>query len=308
LEGLYGEPEGIVEEMQLRIEDCGLRIENTGVESAIDNPQSAIRVGWGLGKFVSWVAASRAKPGGAVIVRPGEEGRFLSSQPLAVLSLDPDTYRRLRQLGLATLGQLAALPQEAVVSQFGAAGRRIWRLAAGEVVEQVMGREAPEPIVAAIAFFAPVADRPMLAHALDRLVERALKHPRRIGWRVQVVRVRAELEHGASWMIAATLKDPTADRDRIAAPLRTRLEQAPPAGAVERLTVEFTAFAPGTAELQLFARDASAAARAGRRRALRTALQEIQLRLKRTLLYHIIEVQPWSRLPERRYALIDFET
>src|SRR5439155_704080 len=145
------------------------------------------------------------------------------------------------------------------------------------------GREAPEPIVAALAFFSPVVDRAMLAHALDRLIERALQHPRRIGWRVQVVRVRAELEHGASWMIAATLKDPTADRDRIAAPLRTRLEQAPPAGAVERLAVEFTAFAPGTAELQLFARDANAAARAGRRRALRTALQEIRLRLKRTL-------------------------
>jgi len=242
-----------------------------------------------------------------VIVQPGEEAAFLSSQPLAVLSLDPDTHRRLRQLGIATLGRLAALPQEAVVSQFGAAGRRMWRLAAGEVVERVMGREAPEPIVAALAFFAPVADRAMLAHALNRLVERALKDPRRIGWRVQVVRVRAELEHGASWLVEATLKDPTADRDRIAAPLRTRLEQAPPAGAVERLAVEFTAFAPGTAELQLFARDASAAARAGRRRALRTALQEIQLRLKRTLLYHIIEVQPWSRLPERRYALIDYE-
>ena len=307
LEGLYGAPEGIVEELQLRIVDCGLRIGNSRVQSAIDNPQSAIRVGWGLGKFVSWVAASRAKPGGAVIVRPGEEGRFLAAQPLAVLPLDPDTHRRLRQLGLSTLGRLAALPQEAVVSQFGAAGRRMWQLAAGEVVERVVGREAPEPIVAALAFFSPVADRAMLAHALDRLLERALKDPRRIGWRVQVVRVRAELEHGASWMITATLKDPTADRDRIAAPLLTRLEQAPPAGAVERLAVEFTGFAPGTAELQLFARDASAAARAGRRRALRTALQEIKLRLKRTLLYHVIEVQPWSRLLERRYALIDYE-
>jgi len=293
LEGLYGAPEGIVKEMQLRIG-------NSGVESAI-------RVGWGNGKFISWVAATRARPGEAVIVHPGEEGAFLASQPLAVLSLDPDTHRRLRQLGLSTLGRLAALPQEAVVSQFGAAGRRMWQLAAGEVVERVVGREAPEPIVAALAFFSPVADRAMLAHALDRLLERALKDPRRIGWRVQVVRVRAELEHGASWMIAATLKDPTADRDRIAAPLLTRLEQAPPAGAVERLAVEFTGFAPGTAELQLFARDASAAARAGRRRALRTALQEIKLRLKRTLLYHVIEVQPWSRLPERRYALIDYE-
>src|SRR5438445_8092843 len=307
LEGLYGAPEGIVEELQLRIVDCGLRIGNSRVQSAIDNPQSAIRVGWGLGKFVSWVAASRAKPGGAVIVRPGEEGQFLAAQPLAVLPLDPDTHRRLRQLGLSTLGRLAALPQEAVVSQFGAAGRRMWQLAAGEVVERVVGREAPEPIVAALAFFSPVADRAMLAHALDRLIERALQHPRRIGWRVQGVGVRAELGQGASWMIAATLKDPTADRDRIAAPLLTRLEQAPPAGAVERLAVEFTGFAPGTAELQLFARDANAAARAGRRRALRHAAEEIQLRLHRTMLHHVIEVQPWSRIPERRYALIDFE-
>src|SRR6184192_2372874 len=310
LEGLYGAPEGIVEVIKrgTRNAERGTEAGRSLACSAFPLPRSAFRVGWGRGKFVSWVAATRARPGEAVIVHPGEEGAFLSSQPLAALSLDPDTHRRLRQLGLTTLGRLAALPQEAVVSQFGAAGRRMWRLAAGEVVERVVGREAPEPIVAALAFFSPVVDRAMLAHALDRLIERALQHPRRIGWRVQVVRVRAELEHGASWMIAATLKDPTADRDRIAAPLRTRLEQAPPAGAVERLTVEFTAFAPGTAELQLFARDANAAARAGRRRALRTALQEIRLRLKRTLLYRIIEVQPWSRLPERRYALIEYET
>jgi len=95
------------------------------------------------------------------------------------------------------------------------------------------------------------------------------------------------------------LKDPTAAADRIAAPLRTRLEQSPPTGAVERLVLEFTAFAPGTAELQLFARDAQAAARAGQQHALQSAAREIRMRVKRSCLYHIIEVQPWSRLPER---------
>jgi len=25
------------------------------------------------------------------------------------------------------------------------------------------------------------------------------------------------------------------------------------------------------------------------------------------MLYHVIAVQPWSRIPERRYALIDYE-
>ena len=193
------------------------------------------------------------------------------------------------------------------VSQFGRVGRRLWRLAAGSLAEPILGRETPDPIVAGLTFFSPVADREMLAHSLVQLIERALKHPRRAGWRVQQVRVRAELERGASWMIEVVLKDPTAERSRIAAPLVARLEQAPPAKAVERLAVEFTGFTSGTAELQLFARDASAAARAGRRRALENAVREIALRLHRAMLYHVIEVQPWSRIPERRYALIDYE-
>src|SRR5437867_744361 len=201
LEGLYGGPEEIVEMIKrgMRNAERGTDEESSLACSAFPLPRSALRVGWGRGKFVAWVAATRAKPGEAVIVPVGGEAKFLASQPLAVLPLDPDTHRRLLQLGVKTLGALVALPEEAVVSQYG--------------------------------------------HA----------------------------------------------------------------GAVERLVVEFTAFTPGTAELQLFARDAGAAARAGRRRALQSAAREIALRIRRPMLYHIIEVQPWSRLPERRYALIDFE-
>jgi len=309
LEGLYGGPEEIVEAIKrgMRNAERGTDGEGSLGCSAFPLPRSAFRVGWGIGKFVSWVAATRAKPGEAVIVPVGGEAKFLASQRLAVLPLDPDTHRRLLQLGVKTLGALVALPEEAVVSQFGRAGRRLWRLAAGLVSEPVVGRVVPEPIVAALTFFTPVGERDLLAHALDKLVDRALGDPRRSGWRVQVVRVHAELEHGASWLAEATLKDPSATRERIAAPLKTQLERSPPAGAVERLVVEFTAFAPGTAELQLFARDAGAAARAGRRRALQSAAREIALRIRRPMLYHVIEVQPWSRLPERRYALIDYE-
>jgi DNA polymerase-4/protein ImuB len=302
LERLYGSVEQIIEAIKR-----GTRNAERGTDGESSLACSAFRVGWGKGKFISWVAAMRAKPGDAVLVPVGGEAKFLAAQPLAALPLDSDTHRRLRQLGIRTLGALAALPEEAVVSQFGRAGRRLWLLAAGRIAERVVGRVAPEPIVAALTFFSAVSDRELLVHALDQLIERALRDPRRSEWRVQVVRARAELEHGASWLVEATLKDPCADRERIAAPLTTQLERSPPAGAVERLVVEFTAFVPGTAELQLFARDAQAAARAGRRRALRSAALEIKLRLKRSLLYHIIEVQPWSRLPERRYALIDYE-
>ncbi len=318
LAGIYGSRHKIIEAIRQTVRPS-------------DRP--TVRLGFGRGKFTAWVAASRAKPGDAIVVAPGEEQKFLASQPIAVLPLDSDIHRRLRLLGLRTLGALAALPEAAVTAQFGALGRRLWRLAAGRIAEPVEGRNAPEPIVAALTFFTPIGERELLVHSLDQLIARALKHPRRIGWRVHAVRLRADLESGQmdsdagrgaaccaptneyhaitnrSWLVNVLLKDPTADAGRIGAPLKTRLEQSPPTGAVERLILEFTAFAPGTTELQLFARDAQAAARAGQQRALQSAAREIRMHVKggRANLYHVIEVQPWSRLPERRYALIDYE-
>jgi len=299
LEGIFGAPEQIVAAIRRTVGRSDGR---------------TVRLGYGLGKFVAWVAATRSKPDEAIIVPVGCEKAFLASQPISVLPLDSDIHRRLRQLGIRTLGALAAIPEAAITAQFGAVGKRLWRLAAGRIAEPVAGRIAPEAIVAALTFFTPVGERELLVHSLDKLIGRALKHPRRIGWRVHAVRLRADLECGdvgaptnRSWLVTVLLKDPTADGERIAAPLKTRLEQSPPTGAVERLVLEFTAFAPGTTELQLFARDAQAAARAGQQRALQSAAREIRMRVKRSSLYHIIEVQPWSRLPERRYALIDYE-
>lgn len=265
------------------------------------------RMGWARGKFPAWVAATRAKPGQPVIVADDQLEAFLGEQRIGALPLEPDTHRRLWQLGLRVLSDLTALPEQAVVSQFGREGRVAWRLAAGAVVEPVTGQETPQPILASIDFPTPVADQSILANTIGQLTERALRHPQRMGWRVRSARVRASLEHGTSWMVTAVLKDPSASREHITEPLITKLGQTPPTGGVEHLVVEFTAFTRGTKELQLFARDAAAAARTGRRRALRWAAREIKTRLKRSMLHHIVEVHPWSRIPERRYALIDFD-
>src|SRR4029077_2552007 len=110
LEGLYGSPEGIIEAIQMRRSEGGMRNFSEGsfaspdshLHSTLRIPHSALRVGWGLGKFVSWVAATRAKAGEAVIVPVGGAAKFLAPRRLAVLPLDPDTHRRLLQLGIKT--------------------------------------------------------------------------------------------------------------------------------------------------------------------------------------------------------------
>src|SRR5213592_1696441 len=77
LEGLYGGPEKIVEAIKrgMRNAERGTDEESSLACSAFPLPRSAFRVGWGRGKFVSWVAATRAKPGEAVIVPVGGEAK-----------------------------------------------------------------------------------------------------------------------------------------------------------------------------------------------------------------------------------------
>ena len=115
LEGIYGDVEQIVGVITRNVER-GTRNSNgsdvaTETCSAFRVPTSTFRLGWGRGKFVAATAASRAQPGRPVIVRPGEEGKFLASQPVSVLPLDIDTHRRLRLLGIRTLGRLPRCPK-----------------------------------------------------------------------------------------------------------------------------------------------------------------------------------------------------
>src|SRR5256885_10159254 len=86
----------------------------------------------------------------------------------------------------------------------------------------VVGRVLPEPISVSLTFFTPVADREMLVLALERLIERALRHPRRTGWRVQAVRARAELERAAPWLPPGPLQEPSPGPAPHAPPVTTR--------------------------------------------------------------------------------------
>src|SRR4029077_7880611 len=178
LEGIFGDP---------------TRIMNVIRQTVGPSDRPTVRLGWGFGKFVARVAASRSKPDEAVIVPAGAERKFLASQPIAVLPLDTDIHRRLRQLDIRTLGALTAIPEAAVPAQFGDVGKRLWRLAAGRIAEPVAGRVTLEPIVAALPVLPPVGERDLLVPSLEQLIARALHHPRRIGWRVHAVRLRADL-------------------------------------------------------------------------------------------------------------------
>jgi DNA polymerase-4 len=90
-----------------------------------------ITVGVARTKFLAKVASGVAKPDGLIVVPPDRELAFL--HPLEVERLwgvGPVTARLLRARGITTVGQVAQLPEPALVSMLGrASGRHLHALA-----------------------------------------------------------------------------------------------------------------------------------------------------------------------------------
>jgi nucleotidyltransferase/DNA polymerase involved in DNA repair len=78
-------------------------------------------------KFTAFAAATQGKD----LLTITDASAFLAPLPIGLLPLDAAWERRLRLLGLTTLGQFAALPLDAVYRQFGKRGLFLRQLAAG---------------------------------------------------------------------------------------------------------------------------------------------------------------------------------
>ena len=276
---------------------------------------AATRAGLAPGKFGAWVAAAGARPGDPMIVPKGALRAFLASRPVSALPVEEATLDRLERLGVRTLGELVRFPAPALVGQFGEEGGRARAWATGERIDTVRPWHRPRPVRVALDFAVPVGQLETLNGALDRLLERALARPERCGRSVTALRVIGRLEGSGSWMVDAVLRDPTASKESLAFTMRSRIVLLPPPRAVEALTVELFRFGPPSSQTGLFDRkDSAGRAEQGRDLAdgavphsLRDAVRELKLRLGHSPLYRVVEVDPLSRIPERRHALLSFD-
>jgi DNA polymerase-4/protein ImuB len=276
---------------------------------------AATRAGMAPGKFGSWVAASAARSGEPVIVSEQKLVSFLDRCPVGVLPVDPLVIQRLERLGIRTLGELRRFPEPSLVAQFGEEGRLALAWSTGRRIDPVRPWHRPRPIRVSLEFPNPVGLTETLHGTLDRLAERALSRPARRGRSVTGVRLGAHLEGGGSWFVETVLREPTARRERIAAPLRAKMAISPPPRAVETLLLELTHFGAPSAQTSLFDRKDESGRIAGGHDldqgdippSLRDAVKELKLRLGHSPLYRVVEVDPWSRIPERRHALLSFD-
>jgi protein ImuB len=279
-----------------------------GLEPALQRALGAVgntwdaRIGAAGRRFAALAAASVARPGQLLVVRDDEVGNFLAPLPLTLLPLEQRRQEELHALGVRKLGQLAGLPGGAVAERLGPDGRRAWSLARGGNATRVRGRRPPAELVETLEFPEAVGNELTLRRALGALVDTALARPERRDRFVRKVALTARLvgssaSGGGSWRRSLTLREPTADADRIRTALAPKVNELPaPIVALSLELVELTEAAGRQLELL--------AAGAEDRTRLREGLRQVRASTGSGSVCTVVEVAPWSRIPETRALFV----
>lgn len=259
------------------------------------------RVGIAPGKFAARIAAHCARPGGAHLVEAAAVPTFLARASIRWLPISPEMMHRFERLGIRTLGDLAALPFSAVQARFGPSGRVAWNLASGRDNALILPRPSPGTVIEQIDLPAPATSLETLLVALTRLTLHAFDRPLLRDRHVRQAQLRGTLEGGGSWQQTALLKEP-GGREQVIKVLGYRLQAALLPGPLETLTLELSGLVDVAGRQERLPGIASR-----RPRQLVEASQQLKQRYGTSGLYRVVEVEPWSRIPERRQALIPYD-
>jgi nucleotidyltransferase/DNA polymerase involved in DNA repair len=275
-----------------------------GLDAALRRALEAAGASWGarIGaatrRFAALAAASVAPEGRAVVVDDGEATLFLEPLPLDLLPLTPDRRRELSDLGIRRLGELARLPGPSVADRLGPEGEHAWRLARGEDVARVSPRRPPAELAETLVFPEAIANAYTLEKALGALIERLLVHPERAGRAPRQLVLSARLAAGGSWRHVATLREATAEPARLRDALAPRLADLPGPAVELRLAFGALADSPG-AQTELVRPRGSRL-----RELLRDGLCQARVAAGADSVCTVMEVAPWSRIPEARALLV----
>jgi protein ImuB len=280
---------------------------------ALDSPA---RLAAAPSRLVAYAAARRARARRSPPIL-GERAarRFIAGLEVAMLRdalawpvVPGETERRdwerlnlpetLERLGVRTLGEFAALPSEAVADRFGEPGLRALRIARG--ANDPLRPRGPHADLVERLELPEAASGPQLERALGLLTDRLLAHPARRGRTLRGLALEARLAGGGGWRSEVTLRTASARAERIRLVLIAKLAELP--GPAATLGVRALELGPPDGDQRPLARSPTE-----RRRAqLSEAVRQARAAAGRDAVLQVIEVDPASRVPERRVILTPF--
>ncbi|MFL5750427.1 MAG: DNA polymerase IV [Chloroflexota bacterium] len=185
-----------------------------------------ISVGVARSKLVAKIASDLRKPDGLVVVPPGTEAEFLAPLPITRLwGVGAKSAAVLREYGVQTIGDLAALPDDMLERRFGRVGSSLGDRARGVDPDPVSGRDPAKSIGHEHTFDVDSSDPEIIERSLLGLSEGVAGRLRDARVKASTVTVKIRDSSFTTITRQRTLKEPTDLTEPI---FRTALELARP--------------------------------------------------------------------------------
>jgi DNA polymerase-4/protein ImuB len=254
------------------------------------------RIGLAHNKFLAYLAALSCHIGGYRILID-DVSAFLKDLSCDVLPVSVKSRQKMHNFGIYTLGQLSKLSTGPLLSQFGTDGKKLYNLARGRDDTPLYPRLMIEAIEESLVLSSVTVSLEAILLALESLLVRVFTKISRIRLGIYELNVWTRTWNVEHWERTIRFKEPAIDIKTVTKRIKRILEDYPQQGPVEYVglcitRLGYTRGRQGSLLPKLRSQDH-----------LLDDIRQLELRLGNTQIYKVQELEPWSRIPERRYVL-----
>lgn len=206
-------------------------------ESVFDATGLRCSVGAASTKYVAKLASSRSKPDGLLVVPAADTLAFLHPQPISALwGVGAKTGEKLERLGLRTIGDVAAIPLDALTRAVGVAtAHHLHALATGHDPRIVVTENTEKSIGHERTFETNISVLPELEKEMLRLSNAVGVRLRRGGVQARTIALKLRFDDFSTITRSRTLAEPTDLGRRIYEEARSLYAESGRAGEPVRL-------------------------------------------------------------------------
>ncbi len=258
----------------------------------------SVRIGIAEGKFPAYLAALRSPPEAVYRTLAGNLADFLQDLPCEVLPISLKSKNKLRDFAIRTLGHLASLSPGPLQAQFGPEGKKIWELARGSDSTPLYPRFMEEDIEESTVLSSVTVALEALLLTWESLLSRVFGKDSLKGRGIRRLTLWTRGWTAECWERSLQFKEPVMDIKSVLSRIKSVLENFPQPGPVERVGLKITGLGYRSGRQKSLFTEVRA------REHLLDDIKQLDFRLGSPQVFKIKEVEPWSRIPERRYALV----
>jgi DNA polymerase-4 len=256
----------------------------------------APQMGIAENKFLASLAAQYS-PSGSYKVLNGGIDSFLKGLSCDVLPVSMKSKGKLHDFGIHTLGQVAAMLPGPLQSQFGPEGKRIWELARGIDDTPLYPRFMEEVIEESVTLPSVSVSMDAILTSAESILLMVFPGIVRKGLGIRNITLWTRTWNAEHWERSINFKEPAIEMRSVVSRLKRAMEDYPQPGPVEQVGIRVNRLGyPRGRQKSLFS-DIRA------KEHLAEDIKQLELKLGNPQIYSVKEVEPWSRIPERRYAL-----